>query len=361
MSTQTIARSFAEQLRDCAVELGLDLDAGDAAPLTSEGSTTDPEPSPPDAVPDGDDALAGLAGVLAELEAAGATLATVARQDRAAREHALEQLASCDALAASCAEAERAADAAGEVRRQAEALAAEAFADEARAAAAEVAARAAEAEERAGRCAAARRAALDALARAHGLERLLAARRREQEAEKARAAQAARAARLAGHLAGAGQALAAGRLEEAERLLGLAANEDPGNSEVASLGQMIARERLERKVERAEEVLWTAQRERKRDPEGAAAGLAALDVEGLPEPLARRVFGCWADACRRLCRRRGLLDPLRFAPRLGRGAVLAREAPGGPFVVVSALGMGPRWQPGAPAPVPVARGARPLG
>jgi hypothetical protein len=69
-------------------------------------------------------------------------------------------------------------------------------------------------------------------------------------------------------------------------------------------------------------------------------------VNDLPEPLGRQVFGAWATACRQLCEQRELLEPLRYAPDPGRGLVLARERPAGPYVVVSALRMSPEWRPG---------------
>src|SRR5262245_36496713 len=88
-----------------------------------------------------------LASLLAGLDAASATLATVVRQDERARALAADELAEHDALAAALAEAERALERAAAVRGRAEELAEAAFAEEARAAAGAVAseARAAEA------------------------------------------------------------------------------------------------------------------------------------------------------------------------------------------------------------------------
>jgi hypothetical protein len=54
------------------------------------------------------------------------------------------------------------------------------------------------------------------------------------------------------------------------------------------------------------------------------ARLEAIDVDGLPEDVARQVFGEWARTCARLCRERGIAEPLRYAPDPGRGAVIAR-------------------------------------
>ena len=192
------------------------------------------------------------------------------------------------------------------------------------------------------------------------LERLLAERRREEEAEHARAAAAERARRLSEALAGASSALEAGRLEEARALLGPVRSEYPDDAAVASLLHRLAQREQAVKALAADEALWEARREYKKDPDAALARLEALDVAGLPEPLTRQVFGAWARACARLCRRRELAEPLRYAPDPGRGAVLAREAPEGPFVVVRALGLGPEWRAGAVVAGHRLRLARPL-
>src|SRR5262249_12232454 len=119
------------------------------------------------------------------------------------------------------------------------------------------------------------------------LERLLAERRRQETAGKARAAAAERAGRLSGALAPAPAAAEAGRTEEAREVLGSAASESPDHPEVASLTEMIAQRERAVKVAAAEEVLWTVRRAYRRDPAAAVARLEAVDAEGLPEPLAR--------------------------------------------------------------------------
>ena len=53
-------------------------------------------------------------------------------------------------------------------------------------------------------------------------------------------------------------------------------------------------------------------------------------------------------------------DPRRLAPHAGRGAILAPRAEGTGYTVVSALGMGPGWRPGASIDARQARAARPL-
>src|SRR5947208_3435632 len=125
MTGQTIARTFAEQLRECAVGLGLDLDPQEAE-LSGPPEARDAPTTPID-LTIGDDGHAGLDALLTELEAVGATLAAIARQDQAAREEARHQLERYDGLVASRAEAERVAAAATALRRRADALAARAF------------------------------------------------------------------------------------------------------------------------------------------------------------------------------------------------------------------------------------------
>lgn len=192
------------------------------------------------------------------------------------------------------------------------------------------------------------------------LERLLAERRRAEEAEHAKAAGAERARRLAGALAEAKEALAAGRFEEAQAVLGTLTRDYPDNADVASLVESMRRAERHVKVNAAEEALWLARRETRRDPAAVVARLQVLDVDGLPDDLSRQVFGEWARACSRLCRERGLMEPLRYSPDPGRGAVIARGAADEPYVVVSALGLGPAWQPGSVVSERQIRRARPL-
>jgi hypothetical protein len=141
--------------------------------------------------------------------------------------------------------------------------------------------------------------------------------------------------------------------------LGPAANEYPDNAEVARLRQIITQRELAVKVAAAEEALWAARREHRREPAQAVARFEALDVDGLPFALAGQVFGEWARACARLCRERGIAEPLRYAPVPGRGAVIARDG-GGAYTVISALGMGAQWRAGNAIGERQARRARPL-
>ena len=62
-------------------------------------------------------------------------------------------------------------------------------------------------------------------------------------------------------------------------------------------------------------------------------------MEGLPEDLARRVFGLWSNACFQLIRQSGMYEPRRYSPATSRGVVFAHRTPDGPHEVVSALGL----------------------
>ena len=96
---------------------------------------------------------------------------------------------------------------------------------------------------------------------------------------------------------------------------------------------------------------------------GARASRAEYDELSLTNFLAEislRPSMAWARACSRLCRERGVIVTLRYAPEPGRGAVLAREEPGGSYVVVSALGLSPDWQNGSVVGERQVQRARPL-
>lgn len=347
MSQSTVLKSFAQ--------LGEFFEIDEPRPETTEEDVgaTAAETNEPFVAAD-------LADLLTQLEAASATLATVTRQDQETRALALRDLEQYDALVAAQSEGEDAHARARQVREQAEAFTQSAFADEARAAATRVAGLAAQAENAAARQVDDRRRAVDAFASRLDLDRLLAERRRQEEAERTRAAEAERAQRLSEGLARARSALGSNHLEEAKALLGQLAKANPDNAEVASLQDIIARRELSVKVDAAEEALRVARREYRRDPDAAVARLVDLDTERLPDPLARQVFGEWARACSRLCRDRGLVDPLRYAPDPARGAILARERDDAPYTVLSALGLDDRWQPGAAAPERLVQRARPL-
>ena len=347
MSRSIVVKSFAE-----LAEV-LSLDELPEGPVSEVVDSTAPPAAAETAVSD-------LTSLLADLETASATLASVARRDHEARALALRDLEQYNALVARQREAEGACQRAQQVQLQAEDLVATAFEEEARVTAKRTAEVASRTKSAATALAKQCQQEAERLAVQLDLERLLAERRRQEEVEKAKAAEAERARRLSGALARAREALEAGRCEEAKGLLGAVVSDFPGSPELISLKQMIAQRELAVKLSEAEETLWAARREYRRDPAATLARLETIDVEGLPEDLARQVFGEWARACARLCRERETVEPLRYAPDPGRGAVIARESPGGNYVVVSALGMGPHWKPGSVVGEGQVRRARPL-
>ncbi len=347
MSQSITLKSFGE----LADALGLDpipedqpADAGDqsAAPAATGNR-----------VPD-------LVDLLTELEVASGGLAAIVRRDQEVRALALQDLERYDSILAKQREAEQAHNHAQRVRHEAEALSERAFAEEARAEAIRIGRIAVRAEVAASVAVNHWQARAEELASQLDLDRLLKERLRQEEADKAKAAEAERARRLAGALARTRAALEAGRFEEAKGLLGPAANENPGNPEITTLTTIIAQRELAVKVDAVEAILWEARREYRRDPAAAVAQLEALDVDRLPESLACQVFGEWARACSRLCRERGITEPLRYAPDPGRGAVITRESPDGAYTVLSALGMGPDWRAGMVVSERQVRRAHPL-
>lgn len=341
-----------------ATDMADDQKADAASVRVPDGPPTPPSGDASES--EGEQGAFSLPDLLAELEAAGATLATIMRQDREARTLALRDLDRYDALVAQQQEADHIVAQARHVQQQAAALTEEAFTDEARntasrvlSVAAQIAATALHLSEQRGQQA-------QALATELDLERLLAERRRQEEAEKAKAAQAERARRLSEALSGAQRALDAGHIREAEAVLGPLAKDHPNNANITSLLEIIARRELAVKVDMAEQALWAVRREHRHNPAAAAALLETLDIAGLPPELARQVFGAWAHHCARLCRQQDLLEPLRYAPDPGRGAVLARQTPDGPYLVVSALGMNGDWAAGKVVAPHLVRRARPL-
>jgi hypothetical protein len=311
---------------------------------------------PPGVLAEGPD----LTALLAELEAASAALAAAAGRDREARTLALLELEQYDRRVAQQQEAEAVGARARQVQEAAAVLADGAYTDAARAAAERVARVAAASAAAAVGVAEGHRREAERLAAALDLARLLDERRRQEEAERARTAAAERAGRAAGVRAAVSEALAAGRLEDARTRARDAVAEFPDDAGLAALAEAAVRRAALATTAAAEQSVLEALREGRRNPGAAVARLEALDVEGLPEAVARRAFGAWARACARLCQQRGIGGALRYAPDTGRGAVLTPERPDGPYVVLSAIGMGPDWAAHATIDERFVRRARPL-
>ncbi|RJQ07861.1 MAG: hypothetical protein C4558_09050 [Dehalococcoidia bacterium] len=140
---------------------------------------------------------------------------------------------------------------------------------------------------------------------------------------------------------------------EARSLLTLLADESSapdlsGTFETLRLREQAVKTRV------AEDALRAARRCYRRMPAQAIDLLEPLDLDGVVEEIARHVYGCWLQACRRL----GLLAAIHYTPAFAKGAVLM-PAEDGRWEVVSALGLS-RWERGRRFAPGALRGARPL-
>ncbi len=333
-------------------------EAAAGPPEAAPAGETGREPCPTHVPESGAEAV-DLHALLAELQAAGAALTSATERDREARSAALGQLDGYDALVDRQREAEEALSRARQVRRDAEALAAAAFTEEARVAADAVARTVAEAEAGVSRLAAQRREDAERMATQPVLQRLLEERRRAEEHKDTAAAEAERARRLQDGLAAVQAVLAAGQFQEAGAMLGPLAKDHPDSADVPSLRDIIRRRAQAVKVSAAEEALRTARRTYRQAPAEAVARLQDLDIRDLPEDLLRQIKGIWAAACARLCHVRGVTAPLlRYLPAPAHGLVVAREQEGC-YRVVGALGAHD-WTAGSLVPETFLRQARPL-
>jgi len=145
-----------------------------------------------------------------------------------------------------------------------------------------------------------------------------------------------------------------GNENEARRLLGRLAKEHPNSPEPASYVATLERRAQAVKCDATEHALRQARPLVRRAPDEALALLHPLDLDGLPDPLVRQVYGCWLAACRRL----SLSGAHLYSPRFGRGAVLV-PADDGRLAVVTAIGL-PDWTHGRRFAAAALRGARAL-
>lgn len=303
--------------------------------------------------------LPDLATLLATLQAASDTLRQSAQRDAALRAEALAALERYEAILGRQREAAGACETARRVQTEAQSLAEGAFSEDCRAAAQAVVAQAAQAAVAAATLAEARRREAEAFAADVDVPRLIEARERQRrEAEQQTRAQE-RAHRRAGNIAKVRELLHGHRLDEAEAALAPLRQEAPDDEELTTLAAQLRQRQLQYRIDGATTALPTAYRDLRRQPEEAMRRLEGLDVAGLPDDLARRVFGAWAEACARLCREQGIDAPLRYAPDPGCGLVLMPDGKGG-HTVLSALGFGARFPVGTKAPDQVVRRSRPL-
>ena len=202
---------------------------------------------------------------------------------------------------------------------------------------------------------------IDELAGRPHLARILVEKERlaAQQRDAARKSEAERAQRLASGLDAVDVALRRDELEDAQKLIEPLTREFSDNPDVRRKLDTVRWRLRNRLVAPAEAALSDIARRPYRDnPEAIAERLAGVGTRGLPEELARRVFGLWSNACWQLAQLRGWDDPRRESPGISRGAVWARR-PDGVYEVVSSLSY-PAFQAGTTVPADIARRAQPL-
>ena len=324
-------------------ELGSVLDPRTLPPGPSTTTETEHSPEASAVTPTLD-----LAGLIAQLASVSSGLETMIRQDARAREQATVELAQYETTLAERHDAERALGEARRIRAAAEQLATEAFTDDARAQAAQHTAVARAAELSCTQLLAELTRAAEELASRPHLARVVSERRRlvQEQVEAAERARVEQAGRLSNGLAALDVALDANDLDRAQQLLGALNLEFAEDQKVRSKVDALRWRLRQRLVMPAEAALREVLRRPFRDdPEAAAARLAELIVDNLPEDLARRVFGLWSNASGRVVQQRGWLEPRRYAPATSRGMVFARPTPDAAYEVVSVLGL-TDWKPG---------------
>ncbi len=152
----------------------------------------------------------------------------------------------------------------------------------------------------------------------------------------------------------AGEHLDGGRNSEARRLLSSVEQKISSAPDLEQAFATLRRREQQVKTRSAEEALREARRLHRREPARAIELIEEVELERLPEELARHLYGCWLTACRRL----ELLAAIHYRAGFGRGAVLIPAADGR-WEVVSALGLR-RWEHGRRFAPQALRGARPL-
>jgi hypothetical protein len=170
----------------------------------------------------------------------------------------------------------------------------------------------------------------------------------------AEAAVQAEEERMRETLALAGSYLDGGRYVEARRLLVSLEKNISSVPDLELTFETLRRREQAVKLRTAETALREARRLHRRDPARAIALIESLELERLPEELARHLYGCWLAACRR----GGLLAAIHYRAGFGRGAVLI-PTEDGQWQVVSALGLR-RWESGRRFAPHSLRGARAL-
>jgi len=281
-------------------------------------------------------------------------LRQLAEADTRARREAEEALARHRRLQGDAARLERLASEAQAINDQASELAERAFNPDCRRKAEEIAKTAAAVAMMARNRVAARGAEVAALAVREDVARLLAEERAREEAARHEAEERQREAHLREGIVRAEALAKEQKFDEALRLLGPLRKIDPSRPDLASSIEKIRRHEWAVKTARAEAALRQARHVYRRQPTEAIALLEPLDLTGVPEPLARQVYGCWLKACGRL----ELDGAVHYTPAFGKGAVLVPTTDDH-LEVVSAIGL-PRWSAGCRFSRVALKGARPL-
>ena len=155
-------------------------------------------------------------------------------------------------------------------------------------------------------------------------------------------------------LALAGDHLDSGRHEEARRLLVSLEKTISSVPDLSRTFETLRNRARIVKVQMAESALREARRLHRHEPVAALDLIEPIDLDGLPDDLARHLYGLWLTACRRI----GLLAAIHYRTGFGHGAVLIPTADGC-WEVISAIGLR-RWERGRRFAPQSLRGARPL-
>ena len=294
-----------------------------------------------------------VAALIETLRASAQELDGLAKADAIARQHAEEALVRYRRLTGDATRLQRIALEAQGVADQASVLADHAFSPECQEGAARIAQAAAMVASDASDRFTAVTDEANNLAGRDDVARLLAEERQREEATQREAEKREREARLSEALAEADALARAGNFDEARRMLGYLMREHPNSPDLASCIDKVRRREWAVKTSMAEQALRSARRNR-RDPKAAIALLEPVDLSCVPDALARQIYGCWIQACHRLCTDDALIYSVGFC----KGAVLVLTH-NSQLEVVSAIGL-PRWQAGRHFSRVALKGARPL-
>jgi hypothetical protein len=302
---------------------------GEESPNTDGPVGAESEPAEPGALASLDDLLVFL--VQAERE-----LADAESLDAEARGEATRLLAEHDAALAHLRLAEGTADRARGLLSRAQTLLATAFAEEATVRVEALQAKARRVLAEAEREVTTARRAAESLATRPEVRKLLAERATREAADKASRENVARLEALASAVEEARSLGDRRMFREALSLLGPLVEELPEEPALRSLADRLAREARAHHTYQAQLVLQGAHRTLRRSPEEAVRLVEEVDFTDLDDDLARRLFGAWLKATRRL----GIPGLLRHCPALHQGAVLrpVEGAQPGALEVVSAVG-----------------------